>query len=461
MGHSFLVARMLRVGLAAALVFPGVGCASTPVRDALRAARTGDRAALAPAIAAADARGRLTLGEASDLARAVVRREIESASDVVYAVARIRDVRACAFQVDDVLEARMGVEDAAGGEAAFERAETGAFGGTAARRHATSSDDRWRAAAMWARTRDDDHDARARGLTDGSPLVRRAALHAMQEHDDPADADALFGAARLDPDPLVRSTALRALSRMRGGPPDLANRLRDLWTAADGALRTDIALAFTSRAVFESGGREALSYLLGASNEGDTVGVAGAILRARVDDASLHGAALAHLRAAMAGGGQRARVYAIAVAPLQSQRGGAGSGAETKALLEALRGASHSEDLDVRLAALGRLSDTRGGAPKGDRDSAIAALESIAAPREIPSTHASRARLLLAEAGDARVQAWLEADLKSAEADARLSAAGALAALGRATRAAPLLADPDPEVRTRAACTILLSARLR
>jgi hypothetical protein len=40
-----------------------------------------------------------------------------------------------------------------------------------------------------------------------------------------------------------------------------------------------------------------------------------------------------------------------------------------------------------------------------------------------------------------------------------MSAASALAALGRSARAALLLADPDVSVRTRAACTMLVASR--
>ncbi len=69
------------------------------------------------------------------------------------------------------------------------------------------------------------------------------------------------------------------------------------------------------------------------------------------------------------------------------------------------------------------------------------------------------ARQALAGAGELRVQAWVEEDLAAASAARKLAAASALAALGRAARAAPLLTDPDPSVRTRAACTILNGAR--
>jgi hypothetical protein len=57
------------------------------------------------------------------------------------------------------------------------------------------------------------------------------------------------------------------------------------------------------------------------------------------------------------------------------------------------------------------------------------------------------------------VQSWLEGDLAAAEPEVRLAAASALAALGVAARAAPLLADSDATVRVRSACTIVLAAR--
>jgi hypothetical protein len=55
----------------------------------------------------------------------------------------------------------------------------------------------------------------------------------------------------------------------------------------------------------------------------------------------------------------------------------------------------------------------------------------------------------------------MEDALKIDDANQKLAAASALALLGRSARAAPLLADDDVSVRTRAACTVILGAAMR
>jgi hypothetical protein len=429
-----------------------MGCVDSAM---VRAASGGERATLRREIGEATATGHLT-GQAADIARAVVDRELLQGTPDAYGLAREHDVRGCVPEVDDELAARMKGDDAAAGEAALERAFAGALSESAARGYASRKGDRWRAVAMWGMTRDRDGEARRQGLVDGSPLVRRAALHAIVVHDDRADFGAVLEAARVDPDPLLRSLAVRALAQLAAPPTDIANRLRDLWTTGDDALRGDVAAAFASRGIFGLGGREALTHLLATASGNDAVSLAGVILGANVDDPSLRAAAASQLAIALSRGNSRAEIHAIAVVPL----GHSGMpAADAKPLLDALRRASHADDAEVRLAALGRLA-TAGGVPEGDRRAAVAALERLAAPTA-PAPRNTRARWLLAEAGDDRVQSWIEADLRSPDADVRSSAADALAALGRAGRAAPLLADEDPSVRTRAACTILAAGRGR
>jgi hypothetical protein len=123
-------------------------------------------------------------------------------------------------------------------------------------------------------------------------------------------------------------------------------------------------------------------------------------------------------------------------------------------LRDAVQRVADDDDLAVRVGALGRLLRDSGD---GARDRATRALEGLAQPG---SSVAPAARFALASSGDRRVQSWIESDLSAAAPADRLGAASALASLGVPARAAPLLADGDPAVRTRAACTILMAARV-
>src|SRR5882762_10137061 len=88
------------------------GCGTSP---AMRAAERGDWAALRARIAEAHRAGKLSNSDASELARKVAKREISSAPPN-RAVARVRDVSACARELDGVLSSRMDVHDDAGAE---------------------------------------------------------------------------------------------------------------------------------------------------------------------------------------------------------------------------------------------------------------------------------------------------------------------------------------------------------
>jgi HEAT repeat protein len=114
-----------------------------------------------------------------------------------------------------------------------------------------------------------------------------------------------------------------------------------------------------------------------------------------------------------------------------------------------VRKTADTDDPNIRVAALARLAE-------GKDARAIDQLERFSQPG---SPVAQAARLALANAGDRRVQLWIEQDLAAEAPERRLAAATALAAMGVAARAAGLLADADPRVRMRAACTILVAAR--
>jgi hypothetical protein len=427
--------------------------------SAYRAAEQGDSARLKAEIADKHERGKLSNGEAASLARAVASREVTIAKDDASATSRIRESRACAAELDDALEERMKKHDGAGAEAALARLEDGKLGESDARDFLSDGDDRWRAVGTRTLHRDDDRQRRQAAMLDPSPRVRRSAIRASGMAKDLADLDVLFETARVDPELLLRNEALRAMSqilRTDGGKAratEHANRLRDLWTSGDDAIREDVAVAWALSPVFEGGGREALRVEIANGKGPGAIAAAGVVLRTS-KDSELTSSASALLARTIGEGSRRDRLHAIAVSRPE--------GAE----LEAMRKASKEEDLDVRVPALARLLDS-----KGDHDSAMKELESIAgqgvkkgqAAAPTQDGHlleaASRARLALAYAGDLRIQAWIEQDLMASEPQRRLGAASALAALGRPARAVMLLADPDVTVRTRAACTMLVASR--
>jgi hypothetical protein len=422
---------------------------------ALRAAEDGDFGRLRSEIAQKHDRGSLSNGDAANIARAVASREIATAKDEASASTRIRETRACSTDLDGALADRMEKHDGAGAEAALERLEDGRLSNGKARDFLDDPDDRWRAVGVRTLVKDDDGKRRRDSILDPSPRVRRSALRASARAQDPADLDILFDTARLDPDLLLRNEAIRSMSaivRADAGKPraaELATRLRDLWSSGDDAVREDIAVAWALSPVFENGGREALRVEIAGGHGPGAIAAAGVVSRTASKDAELSSSANALLSRTIAEGSHRDRLHAIATAP-------------RPAVLDALRKAAHDDDPDVSISALARLVDQ-----KEDRDESLRALEAIAAygVKGTPADDArkrelaSRARLALANGGDLRIQAWIEQDLASDAPERRVMAASALAALGRSARAAPLLADQDPSVRTRAACTMMVAAR--
>ena len=85
-----LASKCRRVALVASVVVSTSARAGSVMVDA---ARRGDRAALAREVATRSDLGKLSLGQAADAARAVVRREIATAAGPADAIARIDDVR--------------------------------------------------------------------------------------------------------------------------------------------------------------------------------------------------------------------------------------------------------------------------------------------------------------------------------------------------------------------------------
>jgi HEAT repeat protein len=423
-------------------------CAGGP---ALRAAETGDRASLGAAIRAREKAGTLTNDEAASLARAVADRDVRS-SPPAEATERVRDVRPCARELDDALAARMKMRDEAAPAAALARIDGRGLSVDDVRSFFADPDARWRPVGARSLVRPEDRAGRLKALLDPDPLVRRQAARACHDAAVADDLGALAETARLDPEPMVRTEAVRALAALPVGPASpIANVLRDLWSSGDDGIREDIALAWSMPSVWSAGGREALRVAVASGHGAGVVEAAAAVLRHREAGDEEIRTAVGQLARAIEGGARSTRLQALGEAPLDRDD-----------LRAAVQRATTDDDLEVRVAALARLAEEpgRGGsAPPAAGSDALRSQEALEALAQPGSPVASRARFALANARDRHVQSWLEDDLTAAEPEVRLAAASALAALGVAARAAPLLADADPSVRVRSACTIVLAAR--
>ena len=423
--------------LAVVLVVSVLGCAPSP---AMKAAQGGDRSALHDALQARERAGDLSTREAASLARAVADREVRGAP-AGEALDRVRDVRPCARELDGALRARMATRDAAGAEAALARIDARGLSLGDARELGAGSDAPMRRVRARGLVRTEDRRERLLALADADPGVRREAARAARDAGDAADLSALVEAARLDPEPLVRTEAVRAIAALPPTPGgEAAVALRDLWTAGDEPLRGDVAVALAGTPVWGAGGREALRVIVASGEGSAAVEAAAAVLRRRDADVDLGDAALGQLVRSIDGGSRVTRLQSLAQAPLDRPR-----------VLEAVGRAAADDDLEVRVAALARLVEVRDS--RG-----VPGLEALAQPG---SPVAVPAQLALAFAGDRRVQAWLETSLEAPSSQDRLAAAMALSAMGVAGRAASLLADPDAAVRVRAACAIMMAARVR
>lgn len=411
-------------------------CGASPT---MRAAERGDNAAFHDAIAARESAGTLSNGEAASLAREVARREL-LAAPAAEGAARVLDVLACAHELDGALAERMRVHDAAGAAAALARVSGRGMSLGAARDFAADADPRWRAVGARGLVRSEDREARLRALLDDDPVVRRQAARAARDAADGADLAALAEAARVDPEPIVRTEAVRAIAALPSSAVGAADVLRDLWTGGDDGLREDIALAWAGPSLWPAGGREALTILVASGHGSGAIEAAAAVLRHADAGPESTQAAIGQLARSIDTGSRPTRLQALAQAPL-----------DRPILLEAVRRAAADDDLEVRAGALSRLASL-----SGESANAVAALEVLAQPG---SSVAQRARFALAVSGDRRVQAWIEHDLASPAPEDRLGAATALASLGVSARAAPLLADADVSVRLRSACTIISSGR--
>lgn len=407
-------------------------CATSSV---VETALHGDLPALKREIREGQKHGELSRRTVDHLAVAVAGRELASSSGRT-AVARVDELRPCAWPLTNVLEHRAETLDDAGARATLVLYEENKLDADAlVERYRAASSGAWRAVAARAAKADKYALLRRRFFRDPDERVRHAALGAALEARDPDDLGGLLEAARLDPDPMNRSLAARAAGAIGGQRAVLA--LKDLWASANQSARRALLDAWAMPAAYRSGGRREIRRVAESRGSLAAVAAAGALLRQGGADAEL-GTTL--LTSEIAQGTDAERRLAIRLVPL--------SRAETRRALER---AAKSQDLEVQVMALARLVETA-----GSRKSALSGL------RQLAQGHgkvAVEARAALAAAADPSVTGELVAQLGSKRAEDRRLAAIGLIRLGNYARAATALGDDDPRVRTEVACSIITATR--
>jgi HEAT repeat protein len=421
----------------------------------LRAAEAGRFTGLSAVVAAEVKRGEIDDGEAVDLARAILRRDVAGAAGDEGA-SRIRGLAGCARPLDRALEHRAEDEGPAPAAAAMLRLEAGlspredfvhwaseAPGGPRAAFRAVG------ARALWG---SDDGQLRRKLFLDGDQAVRLAALRAAERAASASDTDAVLDAARVDPFPMARTQAVRAAGAIGGERVVLA--LKDLWAAADPTLRQAIADAWGTPASVDAGGRRELSWAADTQGGAPAIAAAYALVRAGNHTTPMPtgpgvAEALGVIERAIKSGVTHERTFAITIAPTSAP-----------ALQNAMIEASKDVDEDVALAATIRRLDTpagwQGGAFPTDRPALIARL--LAAASSTDKMRGLVARNALARIGVRDVLPLLDKEASSTDAQARKAAGTAFVALGELPRAAVLAVDADARVRDGVACSLLTHA---
>lgn len=418
---------MLRRTLLVFLGLIGSGCAMPRY---VRTAYFGNLAELQRDIAAAARAGKVDRAGVIDLAQAVARREVRTASGAE-AVDRIRESRQCLHAVELEILERAKSSDEAGAAAELLLLEAGKVSrARAVELYARSPDGAFRAVAARA-AKDAEHAGLRRSFySDPDERVRGAALRAAMEARDPDDFDLLFDAARRDPNGDNRAVATRALGAVGGERAALS--LVDLWSSADQMGRFAIVDAWSAMRVFPNGGAEQL--LRVAESQSTVEAVAAASALARIGGTGEREGRAVLVRA-IGEGTSEERTTAVSLVPLDADG------------IAALDKAASSDDSVVRVTALGRLLEVPARKAK-----ALSSLEELA---KGVNAAARQARDTLAGAGDQQAAPLLEKDLTVGSPGHRRKMAVGLFQMGRPGAMAAALADPDPSVRMSVACTVL------
>ena len=418
-----------------------LGCSSSP---ALRAAESHDLAALAREIAAESKQGGPSASEARAIAKAVAAHAIRNAKDeagrkTIDAYAR------CGRALDDPMAERSkSSTDEVAAAAALVRLENGRLSPEDARALASrpAVAPAWRAVETRALLRPEDGPARRARFLDGDQDIRVAALHAAADAGDVADTEALLEAARLDPLPLARSLAVRAIARTATGERAVL-ALRDLWIRADDSTRQAIADAWATERTIDAGGRRELLWAAEHGKAADAIAAAAALSRWKGDGWDQ---AIGVLTRAIESGPTSDRVFAIGIAPVHEEP-----------IEAAMRKAIDDKDDAVVVAVAWRLLSGVGReVPEvKDRKVLVAKLMGYA---KSPVTRGFQAQKALARAGVREVLPFLDKQVSLKDTRARETTGVAYVDLKELGKAAAFIADADLGVRAAVACAIIESS---
>lgn len=379
------------------------------------------------AVAEETARATLTFEDVRSLAEIVLHEEIRSATGEA-ALKRIEAARPCASTAESALRARAKVHDPAGAAALIALHEADLSGRGELSRHLEAPDAAFRAAGARSLTRAQDGALRRKWMADPDERIRKQALRAALHAVDPEDRAPLLEAARLDPSPALREMATRAAGAIGG--EEVVRGLADLWSQADEAGRRAIVEAWGMPNAAKAGGVARLLRVLETESGSPAILAAATLVRSGGVD---RGAGIAALSRAMREGSPRNRVLAIRLAPVESSE-----------ILLRLREVAEDPDTTVRVAALSKLT-----ASPQDRATSLDALASLG------EEGLGLADEALARSGDPRAIPRLVPHLSAEDPAVRARAAGGLIDAGEFRRAAELLGDADPSVRTEVACRLL------
>jgi hypothetical protein len=418
----------MKLSLLPLLVLVLAACAPSHLSQV---ALDGDLPELREAIESARDDGKLDRKAVRELAQAVAVREITAASGDE-GVARVRDLRACAAVLDRALSDRADQEDAVAAAATLALLDAGeADPDDTFEDYIDSPDPNWRAVGARSAVGEDRTQERQHAFVDGDLRVRRGAFHAALQAPVRADLAGALEAARLDPDPLVRSLGVRLAGKIGGS--SAVRRLRDLWVRAESETRQVIVDAWADPNSLEVGGREQLLWAM-ETEKGLPSIVAAVRLSAKGSPHRLQ--ALGRLASAMD------------VGPVDEQRLAALMAPQELDLVEPLRKLAKSEDPHAAVLAAAALARN----PK-TAEQARTRLRELATHRRVLISRQARAALVVM--GDQSLTPKLVAELESGSPERRRQAAVDLVRVGAFAQAAPILADPVARVRTQLACTVL------